>query len=524
MLSKYSIESALLPMELHQRKNQVIVPRPGTPLASLCSSSVVPSLWCCDTASKLAPGSQEESDCIIDAFGVTNQPSIEGAANPTIHDSVQNTLVLDTVEKIRRHMNFARNVVKPRIMDLAAAVRADMDAVPGSRLVNIEVETYSVTPVISMPAFQRLIDRFCPISYVNATFTRFAGILPVISTDQLLDIIASNFDAGTGAGVRAKLNEWLSIKGNNFIEHVWNKYFLEPYVHLKPADVNVGFRHEELLRSHDNRVDEIAVVFLLAAGLFNNPPKDTNVDLQFFNDAVVALRNNAAMSLANKQRFDSGSNMSTALVREFYPNKIVVNTDVYDCWIKEDGNSPDALLGMMLSKDRFFKSEDITANAGRYIELWDKHSRHDAHSYRMQQFNAFQSSLKKHYQLTLENLSESEKSAMGARQGTIKAAEAIIREVTVKDMDEVFNVCKKLVCRGIFSATDAESIIDSVSTYMTTGDGIDIAEAEAIATVEYIAKWVAKMMRAVPVGSIEDTTNRISYSAGRLFTTGRAYS
>jgi hypothetical protein len=102
----------------------------------------------------------------------------------------------------------------------------------------------------------------------------------------------------------------------------------------------------------------------------------------------------------------------------------------------------------------------------------------------------------------MDSLNDEERASVQRdSQYQIKAnryAEEVVNNLLVKDIEDVYGVALKMVCRGRFFYTDAEKILSRIEEIQCITKGIDVREAALLSVCEYFFDYVADQIELKP--------------------------
>jgi hypothetical protein len=95
---------------------------------------------------------------------------------------------------------------------------------------------------------------------------------------------------------------------------------------------------------------------------------------------------------------------------------------------------------------------------------------------------------------------------MATEEGTASNIEAVRKlfnvvmlDIKQADIDDLYNLCMKVVCRARYYNTDAELILQGINNAKRDNPDINIREAACVSAINYVAAWVARMLKVVPI-------------------------
>ena len=67
--------------------------------------------------------------------------------------------------------------------------------------------------------------------------------------------------------------------------------------------------------------------------------------------------------------------------------------------------------------------------------------------------------------------------------------------LTISDFDDLSMLALRLICRSRFWNSDAEQILEGIARAKKSHPSIDTREAANISVRQYVARWIATMIR-----------------------------
>lgn len=475
MLTTEAVQSAIPLAQDMVGRGLSLLPVENTPLAALVKESMPIQMQ----------GSVETEYAFSNAaFDVEFMSNAKQPGTDIIpHNMVLDEIVPVVAESVRNSVAHARSVVVPQIEDLVSRVQEVVSQLSPSSLLGVEVVIFNPPKPMTNGVFETSIEKYSDVSYdANLSLT---VAMPEIQLDDLRKLVMTN-----AAGLDKDIEEWLAAQPEGFLHSVWFDFFMLQTVsnlHAYVTQNKAAFGRSGL------DIDRLLAIHLIARNLFDNPPEGVNVNLQTFNDITSTIRNvsGARLYMENQDYYDEVGKRKI-LVRSIIGPKVVVNGEVYRQWI-EAGGENEVLFGNSLTRNPVRDVETINLNKEKFLNEWNRHCAIVASTeatrrfVRMQEifYSAFRAQLAAETDETLN------------REAILGAFHQELAKISEKDLDCLYSLSLKLVCRARYPQTDAEEILSNINRVAKENPKLDIREAAAVAVIEYIACWIAHQIKVV---------------------------
>ncbi len=251
----------------------------------------------------------------------------------------------------------------------------------------------------------------------------------------------------------------------------------------------------DYLYNPETGIDVALAVYLLARKLSDKPLPETEMNLATYDKTIIEFRNHSGARLC--AALDNLNKMDKAqiLVRALSKGRVtVVNGPVYDKWIK-DGGENEVLFGNCLNKTPSVSIPDINSKAAELKALWNRHAILTATIERNKLFVRTKEILARHFQSQMRDVNQGEESTLANRERIIMLFNECLDNIREDELSNIWDVCLKLVCHSRFPHTEARRILLGIDRIKKENPGVDVREAAAISTIEYIANWLSTQMR-----------------------------
>ena len=468
MLSKNAIESALPLTEMLDASKIYLEPKAGTPLEALVQATRAP-------VNSTLPNYVPTLDDIC--YMANAAEPVTGVCN---HDVVADEAAIAGIQGVQALMVHARTVVAPIVMELADKLTASLEDTVTSALKNMEVITVPSPELLYNESFVKEVMKYSEIPYDDPDLTMR---LPTLPTSDIRDLM--KIGGGTQEGM---ITNWLAAKGDDFLIAVWENIF-----QIKQLGTEGGPTptFSKLLGDPDTGRDWALAVFLISRRLAEQgAPENTDMPASKFEQLIFSYRDQSAMAVAREINRLESIGKSGRLVLRATESKVWVDSKVYDAWLSGNGHI-EVLYGNILQGSKLVTVEEIDAAATSLLEAWNKHAQLTKITDDGVRFTRAMNFLTAHFRIQLGQMTEEEKARTNAETVMRLYAEEL-RRITVKDLECLYSLCLRVVCRTRFYYIDAEALLANADTIAKRDPNVTPDEAMAMSSVQYIINWVAE--------------------------------
>lgn len=412
---------------------------------------------------------------------------LANAQDPTLkvcqHDLRMDEITSVCIQTIQRTMQFTRGVVAPTVTDLVEKTAASLRDLTPSALLGLEVEVYAPPEPLQLPALESIARKFNGAAFDTPAMTMR---MPMIPAQEIIELMH------TGAGsVDSAIDLWLAGKGESFINRIWCGVFqINP---VNPGQSSPSF--SGYTEHPSDGVDNALAIFLIARKLVEaGPLPGTEMNKPAFEEAAAAFRDQAASRLVRELEALKLVEKNQVLVRKNVGPKTIVNGSVYRKWV-EAGGENEVLFGNMLQRAGVVTVPQIDERKEEFKSKWLSHAALTAKVEGNQRFQRAKQILRQHFNEQLRALNDGEDASDEARFTTLKLFDEELDKLRECDLDDLWGLCLRLVCRSRFYRTDAERILTAIEEVKKANPLVSVREAAAVAIIEYVGWWVSKQMK-----------------------------
>lgn len=465
MLSKELMGSAYPLAQVMARKGLALRVVGDSPLAELTALCAAPPI-------EVVDGEEHVVEADERLLETASAESFDGVAE---HEEAMCELVASAAKAVDFAMDQARNVVLPKVKAVAEFALAAGDSRAAS------VEPLTIQPVFLNPIYSspELADMIAPFAASMPN-----NVAPVRLTHSWSDMGSA---LRSGDGAVDSLAGQLYAGREDDVKSVWERFFA-----AVPGQYRDGDLSKELA---DN--DHALAVFLGANQLMahDEAPEGLDVSLGQYRTYLAQVREQAAAALGYRLKNANAAISAKTLVisapvkasaTDKVSGVIAVNGDVYNQWLAE-GGTPEALLGAVLTGvaphyDRLLPQVDQLASAWNIavgaLETKAKFAR--------------QAGLLDGLRTALIDVARELTDGGTIDNDIYGLIDERLRHFHVKDLDDVYGVARKAVCRIFFPHTDAEKILNAMDAVCASKPDMPKREAALLVMIDYVTEWVSQ--------------------------------
>lgn len=490
MINTEGVLSAVALADLLAEKGMTVVAKPNTVLSELVRF----------TNMELAPlftGSAQGADQTgyANLAAMAHNVTAGTLEEPSTHTRFMDGATADIGKAVISHISFARNIVKPLVIDYAEGVTQHLaNFAPPSAADQFCVE------VVDLP--ELLEDE----SFVD-TLTRYAGksilrpdAIPALSakaSDELLALMLMG-DKDADEAIAA----WYTRKGEGFFLNIWENFFRN----RQEANPQKLMSYDEI-QAEDVflRADYGLAMYLMAHKLYDSVDDAVQgVSLNAYRNIIAQTRDFAAALITASLLKITAYAKSRILVVSSNPDArcIKVFGTVYRPWL-EQGGSPETILGLLVSEKRLSTQSAIDEIQQALLKQWKTHVVFHNTLESNKQFAYFKEALRVKFRALMLTLSAEETRFVDSTKDYVDKVNTLFTKeldsLKSSDMDNVHATALRLVCRARFYYTDAELILSDIIEAGRVNPDIDVREAAGIATMNYIFDYLSDQMSLSPM-------------------------
>jgi len=432
-----------------------------------------------------------ESEQDINNIGIMVEQDTKGTLeNPSEHSLESDAYIGDIAKLVTSHVSFAKNKVKPLVMQLADSIinylQENNVKEPSEKFL---IEILDIPELIKDESFLDSITY-----YSGKTILRpdLAFKLDNKTNDELLSLIAIGHSR-----TDQLLAAWVSKLPEDFLSKVWGSFF------SNSGSANfVTYDEIERINVYE-KTNYVLAIYLLARKLFDQVDDSAKeINLSVYKNTAAQIRDYAGSILADCVKKLALYNKTKLLVVSLDSQKYTakVNGDVYRPWL-EAGGSPEVILGLIVSGNQISSQTLIDEKANDFLSQWNSYvsffktsESNKAFSY-YKDFvaNVFNDSLKEQEEIEAEYITKNPNLIANVK----KLANQEIELLKPSDMQLGYDVALKLVAKCRFYYTSSYLILNDINSAHNSNPNIDVREAALLAVINYIADYLSAQVTCI---------------------------
>lgn len=481
MLSPQAISTALDQVQNFENRGAVVRPLAGSVLDSLVKACHVDYNGIYRREDGSYPFVASDIACYAN--------SKDSITDNCEHTLCESELATKIAGDLIRHISFARTVVAPAVEHFVKNLDDALQVYRGQIAHDFEITTQALPAPLSEASILDSVEKFGTVVVTDSQLPRMIlglkeGGLELIRTGS------TSVDAGLENWV-ASLNTPKG-SGEDFVTGVFGQLFGG---NTNPGTVSIA----SYFNDSQEGLDRLLVAFLITRKMWDNPPEGAKISLSTFNDIMSELRNQIAARLMVRIKNSERLEKSGSLVLSSFGKKIVVNQPVYVKWLKA-GGSNEVLFGNALLGVPETLVEKIDANSEASLRAWDRYAAIKQVEFQNRMFTRFKEMAAVEFQRTMAAATH-EEMPMQEREQIARRFSNALNTSKVDEIKDLYLWGLRLLATSWFYKTDSYRILKDVCDIRAANPRLDVREAAAVATINYIAYWVASQMQLVRPGN-----------------------
>ena len=483
MIQKESILSAIGLATHFADQGMVVVAKPSTLLSELVART---------NADILAPIENDDGYTI---FADSIEHITTGALdNPTLHDKYSDETIEAISSAVRNHISFAKNIVKPIIVDVAEGTAEYLRNFRYPQAADqFAVNIVDVPELLEDSSFADSLSKY------DSKLPMKPEAVPSLgkkTSEEILTLMLMG-DKDADAAITA----WYTRLGGDWFVNLWENLFRD---NQPDRAILKNVYYDEIL-GFDlfERADYALALYLLGDKLFDNVDESAaGLNLIAYQNIIAQTRDFGGAILAN----------TVERVKSFEATKIMVIQNnqvthaakvfgkVYRAWL-ETGGCAEVILGAIVSGRNLTTTYSVDEVKQSLLETWKTHSAFFIAAESNKRFDYFKEAIKQKFNEVMANLTETEQeyisTAPNYQQVVMVKLEEELNKLRPQDADDMYVAALKLVCRARFYYTQAEAILGDMVEAAKVNPNVDVREAALISTTNYVIDFVAAQMSVV---------------------------
>jgi len=413
---------------------------------------------------------------------------IEGStfASPqggVLHDEIMESAVKVISDAVTAGLHLAKNVVNPLIKQVMADTQAHMDSAESAALAPLTVVPLFYKPIWDSVSLIDFVGRFAQTPYKSVPLQPLQTEVPDLKSTAM-----------TGAGhFDSEIAEFIDSLDPARVEHAWLCVF----------GPNPQPDIQDVLKVDATTCDIAILVYLFANRLQEDVPTGVNMDLADWRLYTAEIRAQAGRTICRVLEKREQARARKVLVLdaprgEAPRGEVLVNGEVYNVWLKE-GGSPEILFGSLYSTKET-DAQTLMAKADYFKGIWSHANSMITAAAANKRYSAMIAGLRAAMTKVINETPEDQLPV--ARADLHSRLAERLTHAKQKDLENLWHLCRKAVCRVIYPHTDAEKILLAIDVAGQQHPDMDVREIALLGTMDYIATWLCKL---VMVQEVPDT-------------------
>lgn len=423
---------------------------------------------------------------------MTDQMKVEHAEDTDNleHNAQFDKMVEQLVSTVTSHLAFTRNEVLDSVNKYIAAVQESRKNAIVNPISRFNVIKVARPPIIYIDLLAREINKAVGPAVINISGTAGLGYL---NAAQLLDLVSVK-----NAVIDKVIQTWIYAIGMEVLQKTWNTFFCS----VETANYNNALVFNDPLdvAITDPVVgaDIAALAFLMARGVKNGYLADVDLDAPGLRTKLYDIQDVAGAQLLRIIKKDMDTNNGSIVVNMIdSANKTVyVNAEPYMTWIRAGGKN-EVLFGSLVKQLNLTTAEQLQTRADEALAGWSAYLTVSTAEFKNTQMREFTQALRSEFYRLLTEHTEAEDELFADAEHVDYVSEVLERElqhISSKDMNNVEEVCLRIMCKARYYYTDAYKILTDINTYSKENPELSVKEAALAATINYVTDYICNQI------------------------------
>ncbi len=459
-------------------KGITLAPKAGTPLKILFDYST--------KGSQVITSTDPNTNC--DVYDIVKGITNGNLNGETAHDVSQKEIEEVLYRNTSNAIAFARNVVNPAIKAIHETVATAANEV--SNISRLGILPFYYDELFDLPVWSAMIAKHdeIPVSSVRVDVTAFPlGLDPA----WLLETIKTG-----STKIDERIQAIISTQADDYLNSIYAALFANDNdANARLSLLSRTGGGEFTFASNRLNVPHCAVAYLLAKGMFDNPPegvKLSKADYELQVSSVLAQAGRRLCRAIETRKEDLRTKFLVISMPQpgwnYNGQNIVVNGDVYDKFLA-DGGTPEILIGnVQIAGDSFLPG--IVARAEEALRAYRKHEAEIVEQHDASFVSRVKSAL---YNAVLElvrNTPDDELSR--SRADCVSELREHTKFIGRAELNNLWVLIRRLVCHVLYPHSDALKILslfDDIAARQPN-DSVELVEYHVMLSylVEYLSE------------------------------------
>lgn len=469
-------KAALAPARTMNEKGYSLGAKPGTALEGLLYY-VYPLV---DTQGDL----KSSMESIVEDI---NAPTITGKS--TYEEGIMG-IVPEIAAKLNEHLSFCRNVIIPKVEDLATRVEKELASTNTSSLLRFKVVAEKLPEAMQDTDVVEGVSRWAAESLDTAPLSMKVH-MGEYTEDELLGFIATG-----NTRVDAKIR---GLVENNpgTLQRIYDGLFRRQTFN-NVQQLFGGVIAFKGLSPEDSDSYAALIAYLLAQHFVHHTDDKANANYTEYLDYITGIRGQAALKIKSiSTRFNSTVD-NGILITRIDDKTIFVNGDVYKTYLDE-GGVVDAVLANALLDTPYRRKSEIVEHQEELVKRWQQHAMVVSNTDSLVVINhAKRIYVEEWRKMIQEELASQGENANFDINGILEVARTVVNQLPGKILtDDIYTAALYAISRSRYLETDCEQTISSIQEVSEKHPGIEPKEAALLAAISYVCDWVASQFQII---------------------------
>ena len=478
MIQKENILTAVGLAEMLAERGQTVLAKPSTVVAEMVKLTNQDVLG------------HSRDDFTIYAENVENLTT--GTLDvPSQHDMYIDSVRAQIGKAVRSHISFAKNVVKPLVVDYAEGVIQYVNEFKYPNACDqFSVVVADLPELLEDEGFVDTLNKYVNKSIITPEKRPSLGKK---TGEELLSLMLTG-DREADQAITA----WYSRLGNDYFVNLWENTFRSNETDREILSY-VGY-NDILSADLFAKTDYALAIYLWATKLFDVVEDGmAGMSMAGYQECIAQTRDFAGALLTNSISRTSGYESSKILVIGMEPEKQTAKVfgKVYRNWLAS-GGTVETILGLIVSGRSVTTQVAVDEVRPQLLAAWQTHSTFFTAAESNKRFDYFKDALIVKFKQLMQNLTAEEREFTDSTTDYMVSVDkrfiVELEKLRSNEMDDVYGVALKLLCRSRFYYTDAEAILSDIVEAAKANPNVDVREAALIATLNYVSDYVAAQM------------------------------
>lgn len=489
MLSKQSIEAALPLVLQFENAGVGLTAVQGSPLAALVEATYKGGVDVGLVQPVVADNPERALlENIASQMEFMTNARVE-QTNDNMHNAIMDNWVKIGTEAVQNHIQVAKNLVGPAVVNLAERVAAKLTELTPAEVAGKDIVTKEINPVIDNDKLLSLVSKFLDgVSIEDPELAMRAGDA---TADQIRELMLTSIPS-----LDNSIANWASSLDDQWLTSLWSTVFTGGRQRIYPF---AGRGLRSIITDPIDGENAALAIFLLASKIVDDGPNEgSSGGLDHITDLAVRYRNQAAGQLKRQLDYIKESLENGYLVVKKSGGEITVNEPVYNKFL-DAGGTNEALLGLLVSGDSKTDMDSILDKREYYERLWETELSFRTETNTTTLFNLKKQLLLSEFkQQCAEDSLDAEEDQFSARARIDQLAgefQNYLETLVIGDFENLYEVCLKGLTESRFKGTDVYDFLHDIDRIKTENPRLDTRDAATVAEFKYIMRWLISQIR-----------------------------